>query len=380
MKPLVWTFLRKILKLFLVLPIQQNKILFMSFGGNQYSCSPKYISEYISKYYPDKFTTVWAFKQPDKHSELKSKGIKIVSVNSINFIKHFYTSKIIVTNDNLYPFLEKRKEQIGIQTWHGGGAYKKVGRNTKLYSKNASRQLTSSMKNMNLYLSSCKSFNQFLIRDAFSYEGEILEEGLPRNDFLINQNGIKNKVRDTYCIPYSHVVILYAPTFRNNFNSDTYNIDYATLRENVKMKYNKECTILYRFHHKIKESQAINLKSERLVDVSQYPDMQEILYDADILITDYSSTMWDFSLMFKPCFIYATALECYRNERDFYTPIEQWPFPVASNNNDLINNIIEFDKIKYDSDVKTHHQLLGNFESGHATESVVKYILNNYYG
>ena len=137
---------------------------------------------------------------------------------------------------------------------------------------------------------------------------------------------------------------------------------------------------MYRFHHKIKESQAINLKSERLVDVSQYPDMQEILYDADILITDYSSTMWDFSLMFKPCFIYATDLECYRNERDFYTPIEQWPFPVASNNNDLINNIIEFDKIKYDSDVKTHHQLLGNFESGHATESVVKYILNNYYG
>lgn len=375
MKSLIWTFLKYILRIFAVLPIDKKKLLFISFGGNQYSCSPKYITEYLINNYPNKFSIVWAFKEPKNFIELESNGIKTVSVNSISFIAEFYTSRIIITNDSLYPFLKKRKNQIGIQTWHGGGAYKKVGRNTALYSKGASRQLTNSMQNMDLYLSSCERFSQCLIREAFLYDGEILEKGLPRNDFLLNQTDNKNKVRDFYGIPHENIVILYAPTFRQNFNSETYNLNYLKLIEVVKEKYNRECTVLYRVHHKIREFQSLHFQSNKLVDVSQYPDMQEILNDSDILITDYSSSMWDFSLMYKPCFIFATDLDCYKQERDFYTPINQWPFPVASNNDELINNLSDFNEVKYNADVRTHHKLLGNFESGEATESVVKYII-----
>lgn len=377
MKSLIWSFLKYILRVFAVLPIDKKKLLFISFGGNQYSCSPKYISEYLINNYPNKFSIVWAFKEPEKFVELESKGIKTVSVNSISFIVEFYTSRIIITNDSLYPFLKKRKNQIGIQTWHGGGAYKKVGRNTTLYSKGASKQLTKSMQNMDLYLSSCERFSQCLIRDAFLYDGEVLEKGLPRNDFLLNQTDNKNKIRDFYGIPHENIVILYAPTFRQNFNSETYNLNYINLIEAVKEKYNKECTVLYRVHHKVRESQSLYFQLNKLVDVSQYPDMQEILNDSDILITDYSSSMWDFSLMYKPCFIFATDLDCYKQERDFYTPINQWPFPVASNNDELINNLSNFNELKYNADVRAHHKLLGNFETGQATESVVKYIVKN---
>ena len=102
--------------------------------------------------------------------------------------------------------------------------------------------------------------------------------------------------------------------------------------------------------------------------------MQELLCAADILITDYSSCMWDFSLMYKPCFIYATDIDQYKQERDFYTPMSEWPFPIATNTDELINNILNFNQEEYVEKVKQHHKALGSFEDGHACERVCKLI------
>lgn len=375
MKAFMWLILTKVLKLYTLLPIENNKIIFISYGGNQYSCNPKYISDFIISKYPSRYNIIWAFKDPKNHSVLEHRGIKKVSVKSFEFIKEYYTSKVVVINDMPPPFLEKRKKQFAIQTWHGGGAYKKVGRSAEVYSEATLRRVTNNTKNIDLYLSSCEKFTEEFVRDTCLYDGEVLEKGMPRNDFLINQTRAKNKVRKVYNIPHDNVVVLYAPTFREQFNSETYNIDFIKLCETIERKYKRKCTILHRVHHKIRESHKFVFESNQLIDVSQYLDMQEILYDTDILITDYSSSMWDFSLMYKPCFIFATDIEDYRQERDFHTPIKEWPFPIASNNKELSSNINSFDKAKYDIDVKNHHESLGNFETGHATEAVVEYII-----
>ena len=114
--------------------------------------------------------------------------------------------------------------------------------------------------------------------------------------------------------------------------------------------------------------------SENIVDVSDYPDMQELLCAADILITDYSSSMWDYSFTYKPCFIYANDLDQYKIERDFHTPVNEWPFTIAISNEELAENILEFDQDKYIEKIKKHHHDLGSFEDGHATEKVAKLI------
>ena len=115
-----------------------------------------------------------------------------------------------------------------------------------------------------------------------------------------------------------------------------------------------------------------NFSDHKVFDVTNYPDMQELLCAADILITDYSSCMWDFSLMYKPCFIYATDIEQYTQERDFYTPMSEWPFPIATNTDELINNILNFNQEEYVQKVKQHHKALGSFEDGHASERILK--------
>jgi CDP-glycerol glycerophosphotransferase len=374
MKTIIWILLRLTLRVFWILPIKSNRLLFFSFSGKQYSCNPKYISEHINNFYSDQFEIIWAFTNPGNYEDLESKGIKVVQYDSFQFLKYFFSSKVIVTNDSFHTYLEKRKSQFLIQTWHGGGAYKKVGQSTGLYNKSVLMRSTFIMRNVDLYLSSCKKFTKHLIREAFAYEGHVLEKGMPRNDFLISNGAQTNKVKEQYGIPKNNLLVVYAPTFRQELQTTDHDIDYSRIIESLEKKYNRDSTILYRIHHKIPEKQLSKQNVNNLVNVSDYPDMQEILHEADILITDYSSSMWDFSLMYKPCFIYAVDTEKYTNVRDFYTPMKDWPFPLATNNDELISNILNFNVDEYTIAIKKHHRDLGSYETGHATEAVLEYI------
>lgn len=126
---------------------------------------------------------------------------------------------------------------------------------------------------------------------------------------------------------------------------------------------------LHRFSNSIKDL------DKEIVDVSSYEDMQELIYASDVVISDYSSCIWDVSLTGKPCFIYATDLKKYKKDRDFYTPISEWPFPVAENMEELINNINIFDENTYRLDIVNHHKKLGSFENGKACEQIAQYML-----
>lgn len=143
----------------------------------------------------------------------------------------------------------------------------------------------------------------------------------------------------------------------------------------IRDKFSGECCMLLKGHPHRKDMIVFeNFSDHKVFDVTNYPDMQELLCAADILITDYSSCMWDFSLMYKPCFIYATDIEQYKQERDFYTPMSEWPFPIATNTDELINNILNFNQEEYVQKVKQHHKALGSFEDGHASERICKLI------
>lgn len=123
----------------------------------------------------------------------------------------------------------------------------------------------------------------------------------------------------------------------------------------------------FRMHHAYGTQNSFSSES---MDLSDYPDMQELLLVADVLITDYSSCMWDFSLTGKPCFIYAADSEQYISERDFYTPMASWPFSIALNNEELRQNILNYNEKAYRQKVKKHHERMGICESGHASELV----------
>lgn len=100
--------------------------------------------------------------------------------------------------------------------------------------------------------------------------------------------------------------------------------------------------------------------------------MQELLAITDVAITDYSSWIYDFVLLRKPGFIFATDIEEYNNERGFYYPLESTPFPVATNNIQLVENIRRFDNVKYQHDIDLFLKEKGCIEDGEASRRVVE--------
>ena len=354
-------------------PFHPKRIIFTSYLGKQYSCNPKYISEYIQKHAPE-YEIVWAFQSPEEFSELEKYGIRLVKYNSFPFIRLCLSSGYIVTNVrdmNHIPFTHR---QTVINTWHGGGAYKTVGSSTAVQSPSERFRQNIAHKTNLTFLSSSKAFTDLTLRNSFHHNGKILECGMPRNDILIHTKdiGLRKKVLDHFHLPADQKLLIYAPTYRENKTASDYAFDTKAVKAMLSERFGGNWSILFRCHYYIVED-AKNLSSD-YINASDYPDMQELLYAADMLITDYSSSIWDFSFTGRPCLLYATDLNDYQVSQGFYSDIHTWPFPLAENNQELLDNIQHFSFDSYTKAIQQHHEDLGSYESGTACWEVLKYI------
>jgi CDP-glycerol glycerophosphotransferase len=367
-------FLRIVLRLFYLMPIDERKILFSSYEGKQYACSPKYIFEYIIKHYGSAFIYIWSVNEhnilPDEY-----RNIKTVKYLSFGYLFHALTAGYIVNNAAVKPYLPFRKSQVIVNTWHGGGAYKTVATDAPSYKKNiismmVARKKTSMM--VKYVISSCEKFTDVSSKVWAIQKEKFLPIGMPRNDILFNMpDSLRKKVKDYFRLRDDKKIVLYAPTFRGNYrNADvmTFFLDASSLLRALNDKFYSDFLFLYRFHMYSKNKP--DKDNGNIISAFNYPDMQELLCAADILITDYSSCIWDFSFTYKPCFLYAPDVKKYREEQGFYTPIEEWPFPLAETNEQLVENIINFDEEKYKYAVKKHHADLGSYETGTACEQL----------
>ena len=360
------------LQIFRLLPLEK-KVSFIAFSGRQYSDSPRRISELLLEEHPE-IRQVWAFNEPEKFRFLEEKGIKVVKYKSLEYLRQVMTSRVYVDNAEFWSILKFRPEQMVLQTWHGGGAYKKVGGHRIDVNEREQRHAVEKMNKITLFLSSSRAFTDFVIRDAYQYRGEVLECGLPRNDDLLHPDpATAERVRKALHIPENAKVLVYAPTFRNSHSLDLYDVDFEGLKNALESRFGGQWVILLRMHYYMADK-AMASNAPFLRNATDYPDMQDLLLCADGLLTDYSSCMWDFSLMGKPCFLYARDIAEYRGERDFYTPIESWPFPLASDNGSLTRVIADFDENAYKAAVDRHHRDLGSAESGTAARQCVQRI------
>ena len=363
---------QNLLQLYRVLPLQ-DRVVFMSFSGKQYSDSPRRISELLLREHPEN-QQVWAFNDPEKFRFLEETGVKTVKYKSPEFLYYVMTSKVYVDNAEFWSALKFRPGQMVLETWHGGGAYKKVGGHRIDVNEREQRHAVEKMNKITLFLSSSKAFTRFVIRDAYQYRGEVLECGLPRNDDLLHPDpAAAGRVRAALEIPENAKVLVYAPTFRNSHSLDLYDVDFPRLKAALEARFGGRWVILLRMHYYLSD-RAMASDAPYLRNATDYPDMQDLLQCADVLLTDYSSCMWDFSLMHRPCFLYARDIAAYKGERDFYTPIESWPFPLAADNDQLETVIAAFDEGAYRCAVDRHHADLGSTESGEAARQCAERI------
>lgn len=359
-----------LLKSLYFLPIQRNKVLFVDYYGSKYGCNPKYISKALADY--KSADIVWAFINPEFHKGY-SDG-RSVKWGSLKFFYELATSKVFVTNFRMPLWYKKRKGQFYIQTWHTPMNIKAIEKDTEnTLTPHYVEMAKADSKNTSLLISTA-SFATDIFKRAFWYDGEIFEVGAPRCDILINQPPeLKKQVKIKLGLPEDKKILLYAPTFRKGHTLDIYNIDFSQL---IKGK-ESDWIILVRLHpHLQKYSKKLYGNLYNVRDVTDYDDLQEILLITDFLISDYSGLIFDYSLTMKPCILYVPDLENYcGKDRKLYFNIEQLPFPICKNLQDLTHSFQCFDERSYKVNNERFLESIGMIRNGGASEIIASKII-----
>lgn len=353
---------RRLKTLFSIVPIKKNRLLFHVHERKGLCCNNKYIVEYLLQKYSEEYEIVWATNYPDS---IKNNEIIVVKTNSFNFFYYYYTSKVIITNDYISAFLSKRSAQLFINTWHAGVAYKKVGLDIKSLEK-IDRWLFKLRHNKTDYMiSGSESFTTHMSKSMNIPKEKFLPFGSPRTDILFNPtNTVDKKTK----------IVLFAPTFRDNNYDPMLDLNWKKLLTILTEKFGGEWKFMYRGHYFSSES----YYGQDILNGNNIDDIQELMLKTDILLTDYSSLIWDFSFTGKPSFMFTPDLDTYINEeRSFYTPIESWPYPKSKNMDDLIKKIKNFDNDNYLKKITTHHDQMGNYSNGDAVSKCVDFIRKN---
>lgn len=354
-------------------PIRKNKVVFMSFGGEQISCNPLYIYRKLKEEYPSSFNIYWVLN-PGKIKDDSEK--RIIKYGSWQFLYHMLTASCVLTNDTLPTYLPFRKSQLVINTWHGGGLFKQTYGNSTKSEKEYNRSVNNIHNDdTSLYTSSGKAWSEQVVKKRFGYSGEILPCGMARNDiFFSDVSAVVRKVKSDFNIPETDAIVLYAPTFRGNainaslgvLESNPINVE--ALLSKLNDKYNRKFHFIFRGHH------TLSAVMIGCLNASDYPDMQELLASADVFLSDYSSCLWDYTFTYRPCFIYAPDFDTYAVKPGFESDFKYWPFPIARSNNVLLSHIEHFDIEKYKRNVDSYHVEYGSYESGKATSEICKYM------
>ena len=353
-------------------PIQRKKIVFQNFGGKGYGDNPKYIAEEFIKQKLD-YQLIWLVR--DMSLEFP-KEIKKVKYGSLRAYFELATAKIWIDNIRNGLRTKKKKKQFYIQTWHGSIPLKKIEKSAEdLLDKRYVKKAKKDGKITNLMLSNSKWATE-LYQNDFWYSGPILEAGVPREDVLVgNVEAYKKKVLDFFSIQNNPNIILYAPTFRQERNMENFTFDYEAVVQELEKKLNDNYILLVRLHPNDVMLYKNIKETDKVKNASAYPDMQELLLASNILITDYSSTMFEFSILNKTVFLFARDLDAYlKTEREMYFNIVELPFPIAQNEEELFHNIREFDLKDYKARVDGLLDKLGYFPMGSSSQAVVEYI------
>ncbi len=357
--------------IFSIFKIDSRKIIIINYSWKWYWDMWKYIANSIIK---SNYKIYWATKELYKSS--LPNWIRYIKYNSISYLYHLATAKIWINNSRFWYGIRKRAWQFYIQTWHGCFTFKKIEAAAesalpKYYIWGAKND----SKMANLFVSN-SDFCTNLYKSYFWYSGKILEFWCPRNDIIVNKNtGSLKNVRNCYNLINWEKLCLYAPTFRVDNSLNAYNMDYNLLLKELENKFKWRWKLLIRLHpnisHKAKE---LNYFNKNIINVTDYPDMQELLVASDFLITDYSSCIFDYSLSRKPSLIYASDISNYKKDRNFEIRLEDTPFPIALNNNELKNIIKDYDITKFRKKLDNFYINMWLKETGKSCDKIAKII------
>lgn len=382
-----------------IFPIKSNRISICTFEGKGgFGCNPKYIVEEIHRRYPD-CEIVWFVNDINK---IFPNYIKKVKNNLRNRAYWLSTSKIWIDNYRKPYGTIKRKGQYYINTWHGATGFKSIGLwRGKAFSEMAYLVSKNDSDMIDLIPVDSEWCKQYYPK-GLVYDGEFLKSGTARCDIMYGtREVVRNDFRKNHNLPKTMKLVMFAPTFREkNIDgkrvvfSELWTIDFKRMLNSFEKRFGGEWMLCLRAHPQIAECidkiREPELK-DRIINLSNEPDMYEILAAMDALITDYSSVAMDAGIAELPVFIYADDIDVYIKDRGSLTwNMEQrksgtihnnsectpeieliLPFSIAENNDELEENIIQFEQQSYLRKIHNFCNAIGLVFDGKASERIV---------
>ena len=305
-----------------------------------------------------------AVKAPSKEELMAAREIRkieafleehvhFIKTNTYEYFEAAAASKVLFTNsllgDKFYPF-PVRKDQVVVETWHGSLGIKRF--DPAHYNTNVTWPIAAARTGkLTTQIISNSSFEDGVFRETFWKETPILKYGHARNDIFFPQSEqVRSYLKQRFCkdngLSEDTKFALYAPTFRDDHNFAVYDLNAEQTLNALRKRFGGEWKLLLRYHDNDKggEDKKNTVKSCDVIDVTKYPDMQSLLAFTDVGITDYSSWIYDYVLLRKPGFLFAMDRSKYDNERGFYFRLEDTPFPVSTDSDELEESILSFDE------------------------------------
>ncbi|MET0422549.1 MAG: bifunctional glycosyltransferase family 2 protein/CDP-glycerol:glycerophosphate glycerophosphotransferase [Actinoplanes sp.] len=359
----------------------RDAVFYNSFTGRQYSDSPRAVhQELVERGLPLEHSWVITDGQAAVPPTAKT-----VALWQQEWYEALATSRYIVTNQHLPGWFRRRKGQVVVQTWHGT-PLKRIGfdiedlqfADTKYFEK-----LEVEAGNWS-HLVSPNTFSTPILKRAFRYTGEVMEIGYPRNDVLFltgeKQAAMTEDVRSRIGLPAGKKVVLYAPTWRDDefYRGGQYKISMMIDLDEARRRLGDEYVLLVRRHPNVVDD-IRGAGNGFVFDVSTYPDMADLLAITDVLITDYSSVMFDFASTGRPMLFFTYDLAHYRDKlRGFYFDFEaEAPGPLLDTSDEVIDAILAADSVvgQYATRYKAFAERASDLDDGHAAKRLVDIML-----
>lgn len=362
-----------------LIPVKSDAVLFLSFHGRGCTDNPKAIYEYMCKQKGfASYTFIWALrkKQAIPHG-------KCVRYNGPLYFYYLARCKYWVINCKLPDHIIKKDNQVYLQTWHGTPLKKlahdiDVSEHTTFYRTKMSAQQMKSTYDHDVrrydYMISPNPFCSRVFPGAFHIDpSRLLETGYPRNDFLSQCSASRiQALKRKYGLSEDKKVILYAPTWRDNcYNSKGYTFTLQADFNRWKEELGQEYIVLFKPHYLIVNTFDPEALKGFLYPVEAAGDINELYVMSDLLITDYSSVFFDYTILNRPVLFYMYDKDTYaRDLRGFYFDLEEvLPGPIIESEDALLEAIVNR---RFETDkLPAFHEQFHVWEDGQASKRVV---------
>lgn len=364
--------------------IDDRLVIFISFHGRGYSDNPRAIYEQMKK--DEKFKDyrfIW-FVKNHKQKNIEIPGAEIKEYFSFPYFYYLSKAKYWVINCKMPKYICKKDEQVYLQTWHGT-PLKRLGhdiiapKDATFYRSGATFEEMCESYDIDVarynYMISPNKFCTEVFQTSFGINRErLIETGYPRNDFITNATkedvvSLKKKFK----LPLDKKIVLYAPTWRDNsYVASGYTFELKADFHAWKEVLRDDYVVVFKPHYLIINKYENDHSLDGfLYSMSAETEINELYVLSDVLITDYSSVFFDYSVLNRPIYFYMYDLEEYRGElRGFYLDIySELPGQIYEDEISMLNAVREG---QYDySFLETFNDRFNSEQTGNCAQKVI---------